>query len=104
MKNDDIIPYHGNRIKQILRQEYNCRLENIWQGYKSNRRRGYVELYDLIDCETNTVIAHRITLQSLRILFTKQGYPLKQEQDNSERSKEAESFLKFVEVLKSKEK
>lgn len=27
MKNDDIIPYHGNRIKQILRQEYNCRLE-----------------------------------------------------------------------------
>lgn len=94
MKKYDIIPYHGNRIKQILRQEYNCRLEKIWQGYKANRRPGYVELYNLIDCETNAVIASRITLQSFRILFTKQGYPLRQEQDNSVRLKEAEEKFK----------
>lgn len=103
MKKDDIIPYHWKRINQILQQEYNCRLENIWQGYKANRRPGYVEIYNLIDCETNTVIAPRITLQGLRIIFTEEGYPLKQKKKTSGHLQKAEEFLKLVESRKKKE-
>ena len=44
------------RIKNILENDYHYRLERINQGYKANRRRNFVELYNLIDNNTNSNI------------------------------------------------
>lgn len=42
--------YTYHRINRILKQDFNCRLENVWQGYKANRRPGYHEIYNLTRC------------------------------------------------------
>lgn len=73
------INYSFWRIKRILKEDYNNRLENIWQGYKANRRPNYVERYNLIDNETNDIILSNITLNSLRKVLTEEGYPLKED-------------------------
>lgn len=78
-KDTEVNHYSFWRIKRILDEFYNCRIENINQGYKANRRKGYVERYNLIDNETNTVIAKSITLHSLRKIFTEEGITLNDE-------------------------
>ena len=30
--------YTPQRIKRILKKDFNCRLENVWQGYKADRK------------------------------------------------------------------
>lgn len=65
------------RIKNILENDYHYRLERINQGYKANRRRNFVELYNLIDNNTNSIILKNITLNSLRKILTEENYPLK---------------------------
>lgn len=65
------------RVKRILKTEYNYRLEKIYQGYKANRNPNYVELYNLIDNDTNSIILENITLNSLRKILTEENYPLK---------------------------
>ncbi|WP_195948959.1 hypothetical protein [Clostridium saudiense] len=64
------------RIKKILENDYHYRLERINQGYKANRRRNFVELYNLIDNNTNSIILKNITLNSLRKILTEEKYPL----------------------------
>lgn len=64
------------RIKNILENDYHYRLERINQGYKANRRRNFVELYNLIDNNTNSIILKNITLNSLRKILTEEKYPL----------------------------
>lgn len=65
------------RIKRILEKDYNYRLENILQGYKSNRKSNYMKRYNLIDNDTNSIILESITLNSLRKILTEENYPLK---------------------------
>lgn len=65
------------RIKNILENDYHYRLERINQGYKANRRRNFVELYNLIDNNTNSIILENITLNSLRKVLTEENYPYK---------------------------
>lgn len=57
-------------IKRRLKDEYNAKLVNLWQGYKANRRPNYCEIYDIVDIDTNEVILHRVTLKSIaKVLF-----------------------------------
>ena len=65
------------RIKRILEKDYNYRLENIWQGYKANRKSNYLKRYNLIENDTNSIILENITLNSLRKILTEENYPLK---------------------------
>lgn len=65
------------RIKKILEKDYHYRLERINQPYKANRRRNFVERYNLINNDTNTIILTNITLNSLRKVLTEENYPLK---------------------------
>ena len=43
----DTLPYTFHRLQRIL-QQYDMRMENIWQGYKANRHYNYHELYRII--------------------------------------------------------
>ena len=65
------------RIKRILEKDYNYKLENIWQGYKANRKSNYEKRYNLIENDTNSIILENITLNSLRKILTEENYPLK---------------------------
>ncbi|XZK75511.1 hypothetical protein ACSXCI_01985 [Clostridium perfringens] len=64
------------RIKRILETEYQYRLEKVGQGYKANRKLNYVERYNLIDNDTNSIILESITLTSLRKILTEENYSL----------------------------
>lgn len=65
------------RIKNILENDYNYRLENINQGYKANRKRNFVERYNLINNDNDSIILTNITLNSLRKILTEENYPLR---------------------------
>lgn len=69
--------YSFLRIKSILERDYHYRLEKIFQGYKANRKSNYVERYNLIDNDTNSIILESITLNSLRKILTEENSPLK---------------------------
>lgn len=92
----DYLPYSFWRIKRILSRDYHCRLENIWQGYKANRRPGYCELYRVINENTDEVVIEKATLNGLRIVLTKEGYPL---HDKDDWNVCAQNFLDIVQNL-----
>ena len=71
----DSLPYTPFRIKRIL-AELGCRMENIYQGYKANRRPGYCELYRIIRNTDGQIIHPCINLHTLRRFFARQGYHL----------------------------
>lgn len=79
--NRSILPYSFWRIRRILERDYHYSMENIWQGYKANRRPNYCELYRIIDEDTNTVVVEKATLNGLRKLLTKENYPLHDKDD-----------------------
>lgn len=96
------LPYTIHRIRRILEREFNCRLENIWQGYKANRREGYKEIYRVIQNSDNEVIVDGITLDGLRRFLTKENFPLHDEKSScnkSPRNQNAAGFLKIVDTL-----
>lgn len=72
----DYPPYSFWRIKRILEQDYDCRLENVWQGYKANRQKGYTKRYNLVHNSDNKVLADFIKLDALRKVLGEAGYPL----------------------------
>lgn len=91
-------PYTYHRICRILRDIYDCRLEKIWQGYKANRRPGYVEIYRVIQNYDNEVVFDGVQLDTLRKVFANEDYPLYDEksqcnQKKPARNKNAEIFL-----------
>lgn len=98
----DYLPYTFHRIKRILEQDFGYRLENIYQGYKANRRQNYCELYNLVQIHDNQVIVERVSLDALRHFLANLDYPLEDEKsvhNQSERSKGAENFLNIVNKL-----
>ncbi|WP_288478759.1 hypothetical protein [uncultured Clostridium sp.] len=64
------------KIKRILEEDYHYKLEKVWQGYKANRKLNYVERYNLIDNDTNSIILENITLNLLRKILTDENYHL----------------------------
>ena len=99
----DYLPYTIHRIRRILEQEFDCRLENIWQGYKANRREGYREIYKVIQNSDNKIIVEGITLDGLRRFLAKNDFPLYDEKSScniSPRNPKADAFLTIVYSLK----
>lgn len=95
-------PYTIHRIRRILKQDFDCRLENVWQGYKANRREGYREIYKVIQNDDNEVIAENIPLDVLRCFFAREDYPLYDEKSScnkSPRNQNAAAFSKIVDTL-----
>ena len=102
------LPYSWQRVEQILRDDYHCYLKPVPEAYKGNRYRGHVKRYTLINTDTHEIIADRVTLNAIRIIFTEEGYPLHPTEEELERIKESKiapnkgamEFLKFVEEQK----
>ena len=97
-RNKPVLPYSFWRIQRILKRDYHCRLENIWQGYKANRRPNYCEIYRIINEDTNEVEVERATLYGLRKLLTEENYPLHDKDDWDIRAQ------LFLEIVRSNQK
>lgn len=93
-------PYTHWRIKRILRDYYALELENIFQGYKANRRYGYCRLYRVLDIETKEVFIECISMDGLRQILTEQGFPLKESSYNPY----AEYFMEILTDLRRQAK
>lgn len=103
----DYLPYTPCRIKRILKEMFDYRLENIWQGYKANRYPGYVEKYQLIENGTERVVNPCITLDQIRHIFANADVPLYDEKSSynqTGRNQGAERFLEAVNNLKDSTK
>ncbi len=97
--------YTPQRIKRILKKDFNCRLENVWQGYKANRWPGYHEIYNLVDDATGEIVGKELPLDHFRKEFARMGYPLHDEKSNihkgcPKRNKGAEDFMQLVNRVK----
>lgn len=91
------VKYSHQRIKQILHEDYHYDLIPISVGYKGNRRRGYVQKYDVRSLDTGELIVSHATLNAIRIILQQEGYPLHApEQPNQG----AVDFLAYVESTK----
>lgn len=86
------LPYTFHRLNRILKESYGCKLEEIWQGYKANRKQGYKQKYQIITLEEEKVICFCITLDQLRAVFAQMDYPLYDEK--SAKTKEQEFIMK----------
>lgn len=103
----EYLPYTVHRINRYL-NENGFVLENIWQGYKANRRPGYRELYRIIRKDTGEVINPCVNYEQLRRMLANLDVPLTDEKsmagrtkDTTSRNPNAEQFLKIVEHLDS---
>lgn len=76
-------PYSFWRIQRILKQDYDCRLEKVMQGYKANRKYGYVEKYNLIRNSDDKILLEWIKLDGLRKILGEAGYPLHDEKSRN---------------------
>ena len=103
----DWLPYTSFRIKRML-EEIGCRAENLYQGYKSNRRPGYCEIYRIVRIEDGAVIHPGINRYSLQKFFASQGLALEDEKSMtgtpSARNQGAEAFVRAVEYIKTHQK
>lgn len=81
----DFLPYTPARIKRILKEHFQCELENIWQGYKANRRPGYHEIYKVVDIKTGKVIVSPVSLDGLRQFLARKDFPLYDEKSTGKR-------------------
>ena len=86
--------YAPQRIKRILKKDFNCHLENIWQGYKANRKPGYHEIYNLVDDATGKIIGSKLPLDHFRRVFSQMGYPR-----DDEKSAVHGRYLRLIVVL-----
>lgn len=93
----EIKEYSFWRIKRILKEDFHYRLDNVWQGYKCNRRPNYCELYNVVNEDTNEIVVERVSTKALRWLLSMYGYPL--EDNPVKRNIGAERFLEIVNQL-----
>lgn len=103
----EYLPYTVHRINRYL-NENGFVLENIWQGYKANRRPGYRELYRIIRKDTGEVINPCVNYEQLRRMLANLDVPLTDEKsmaghpkDTTSRNPNAVRFLEIVEYLDS---
>lgn len=90
----DWLPYGYWRVVTLFREHYNLEVENIWQGYKSNRRPGYQELYRLVDCDTKEVIVPLTCMRKMQQFLAHQGFP-----QYAPKVKRHKGCVHFMEVL-----
>lgn len=105
----DYLPYTVPRIKRYLKEQ-GFELENIWQGYKANRRPGYCEIYRIIRIDTGEVVNPCVNKEQLRRMLANLDVPLYDEKsmagrpkDNSGRNPKAVRFLDIIEHIDKKE-
>lgn len=97
----DWLPYTFFRVQRML-DEIGCYAENIWQGYKANRRLGYCEHYRIRRKEDGAIINEEIDLCGLQKFFAAHDFPLEDEKTfrkkppKTGRNPEAEAFLEQV--------
>lgn len=89
----DYRPYTFHRLNRILKENYGCKLENIWQGYKANRRPGYQELYRIVTISDGTTVVDCVTLEKLRHVFANEDYPLYDEYSSVNQTKRNGSHI-----------
>lgn len=94
------VKYSPYRIKQILHDDYHYELKPIY-SYKGNRRRGYVQKYDICNIDTGEIIVEKATLNAIRIILQQEGYPLTKP---IEPNQGAVNFLEYVESIKEQNK
>lgn len=94
----DWLPYGYWRVITLLRDYYNLEVVNIWQGYKSNRRPGYQELYQLVDCDTKEVIVPLTCMRTMQQFLAHQGFA--QYSPKVKRHDGCERFLALLEHLR----
>ena len=97
----DFLPYTHQRIKRIFKEDFGIRLDNIYQGYKANRREGYCELYNLVQIHDEQIVQRCLSLYDLRRFLANLDYPLTDDFSigQEHRNKGAEKFLNIVEQL-----
>lgn len=103
----DYLPYTFHRIKRVLK-ENDMRLDNIYQGYKANRRPGYCELYRIVRISDCKIIRECISLEQIRRIFARMDIPLEDEKsmsglthDKYDGNSQARRFLEIVTRLNS---
>lgn len=106
----DYLPYTVPRINRYLKEQ-GFELENIWQGYKANRRPGYREIYRIIRKDTGEVINPCVNYEQLRRMLANLDVPLYDEKSMAGRSKDATGrnpnavrFLETVEYIDGSQK
>ena len=110
----DYLPYSKHRIERIFKLCFGWKLENIWQGYKANRRPYYHEIYRVVEIETGKIVVERVSLDSIRKVLARNGFALYDEKstgkrihlDNqvvylNRRNPDAEKFMKLVNSIRN---
>lgn len=88
--------YSHWRIKQIFRDYFGMEVLANYGGYKANRYRDCLT-YRVVDIETKTIKAHRLTLYQLRFVIAKYGFPL--QEPETVRNLHCEEFLEIIKNL-----
>lgn len=101
----DYKPYTYNRIKRIL-DELGIEMIHLNQGYKANRRPGFCERYDLVECATGKRIANAVSLETCRRVLAKFDFPEKDEKSAGHTTHEWRriAFNQKLAELREKEK
>ena len=98
----DWLPYSYWRVITLLRDHYGLEVENLWQGYKSNRRPGYQELYRLKDISTGEIVVPMTNMRTMQQFLAHQGFP--QYAPKVKRNPGAVAFLEAVAALQCNRK
>ena len=96
----DWIPYGYWRVITLLRDHYRLEVENLWQGYKSNRRPGYQELYRLKDISTGEIVVPITNMRTMQQFLAHQGFP--QYAPKVKRNPGAVAFLEAVDAIQKR--
>ena len=72
----DITPHRVTAFLPYTFHRLNRKLEEVWQGYKANRKPGYKQLYNIVTIDEGSVICSNLTLDQLRSIFAQMDYPL----------------------------
>lgn len=83
---DQVLPYTYGRLMRIL-EENGMKAENVLQGYKANRQKGYCEQYRIIRLLDGKTVVNRITLNGLRQVFSWHGFPLEDSKSMTNKKK-----------------
>lgn len=86
--------YSPQRIKQIIHKYYDYRLEVVGDGYKANRKRGYVTKYNLIQVSTGEVVLRNIPLRAFDNVLREAGYPLHDEKSRNKKVSDSRCNVK----------
>ena len=97
----DYLPYSQWRIKRVLKAYLNAYLKNRPVGYKGNRYPGFVERYDIVDCDTDEVLYSNLTLYAICRVFASCNIPLHDDKSKSCKNINFKA-IEFMDALKER--